>query len=174
MKPGCFVLGPAPRHLRHHRHHHNIDSARPRVASGWPLLSTAAPRNTFRCSRASSPPWEKYGKARKRKVQQGLSRTRPRFQAKLASLRQKWKLTESQILANRVRVIVDNNGHRKTICGKLVIQGIYRQTPRNKQRLVEEELLRIESLFYCSYDISYNTICGRSQLQYCQLTTSSA
>ena len=100
LKPGCFVLGPAPpapRHLRHHRHHHNIDSARPRVASGWPLLSTAAPRNTFRCSRASSPPWEKYGKARKRKVQQGLSRTRPRFQAKLASRRQKWKLTESQI-----------------------------------------------------------------------------
>ena len=58
------------RHLRHHRHHHNIDSARPRVASGWPLLSTAAPRNTFRCSRASS-----LGKVRQGAEEKSTART---------------------------------------------------------------------------------------------------
>ena len=61
---------PTPRHLRHHRHHHNIDSARPRVASGWPLLSTAAPRNTFRCSRASS-----LGKVRQGAEEKSTART---------------------------------------------------------------------------------------------------
>ena len=63
-------LGPAPPAPGHHRHHHNIDSARPRVASGWPLLSTAAPRNTFRCSRASS-----LGKVRQGAEEKSTART---------------------------------------------------------------------------------------------------